>query len=358
MRRLLAPLAWVVFAAAAASACTADDHATDAGDDRYGVRPPMEGGGDDAGTDGGSGIVATMRLAHLSPGLPPIDFCWRSTGAATYNGPVLGAPADAGVADAAGDADATLEAGDDASGDDASGNYDASDAGMAADAEAGTGPPDGGIAALSFGHMTGDIGFPTSGTFDVALVAGGVLSCDHPLHVGHVTLDAGKRSTVVAMGLAKLEAGADDALSLLAFVDDTMTDAQHARVRIVHAAVGGDDGSPGPGRLAVSIGKTVVAPSVDPMQATTQATTPAVDSLGYAAVAAVGDPSMITLTGTADGGTAGAWTTQSEMLGVQPATVHTGFLVSLPQRELAVLWCSEAKTSSPLAGCALLPALK
>jgi hypothetical protein len=360
MRRYLEPLAWLVLAVAAAgaSACSSSGGAADAGDDRYGIRPPAEGGGDDSSADASPGIVATMRLAHLSPGLPPIDFCWRSAGAATYNGPVLGTPADAGAGDASsGGADATLDGGSD-TGDEVGDAvaYDAASDATTADAEADSGPSDGGIAALSFGHMTGDVGFPTSGTFDIALVQAGVLSCDHPLLVEQVTLDAGKRSTVVVMGLAKAEAGADDALSLVAFVDDTMTDALQARVRIVNAALGGADGSPGAGRLAVSVGKTLVASSVDPKQASTQATTPAVDSLGYASVAAVGDPAAIALVASDEAGTAGSWTTPSVMLDVQAGTVHTGFVASLPQGELGVLWCTEVKTSSPLAGCALLHA--
>ncbi len=357
---------------AGAGACTGDDHATDASDDRYGIRPTPDSGGDDAATDGGPAATATMRLAHLSPDLPPIDFCWRTSGAATYNGPVLGGRSDAGAQDAAagdawpdaadatldsqgGDADATVEDGAaaDAGGYDAdAAPSDASDAQTGADA----GPLDGGVTELSFGRLTGDIAFPTSGTFDIALVPAGVVSCDHPIIVQHVTLDAGKHSTVVAMGLASVDAGADAALSLVTFVDDARKDAQLARVRIVHAALGAAGGSPGPQRIEVLVGSTVVAPSVQPKQASAESTMPSIDVLGYASVPPVTDPAAIKVVATTDAGAQGSWTTPAVSLDVQASTVHTGFVVNLRQGPLGVLWCTETNTGGPLAGCAMLPA--
>src|SRR5262245_59824480 len=115
--------------ALATSACTdAEPGAPDASTDG----PPwvlIDGSAREGGEGAApNGPTTTFRLAHLSPDLPAIDFCYRNAASDAWVGPVLAhgdAPVDAGAADAGGagpDAtaiDATASAAD-ASPDDAS----------------------------------------------------------------------------------------------------------------------------------------------------------------------------------------------------------------------------------------------
>ena len=97
--------------------CSSNGETADASVDSYGVIVGGNDGasGDVAQGDAIAGQQTTMRLAHASPDLGPIDFCWRPSGAATFNGPVLGggmSPPEAGApGDAASHADASGDAG-------------------------------------------------------------------------------------------------------------------------------------------------------------------------------------------------------------------------------------------------------
>lgn len=68
--------------------------------------------------------------------------------------------------------------------------------------------------------MTADLMLPTSGTFDIAVVAAGQTSCLQHLLVGQVTIDAGEQSTVVVMGVPGQDGG-PSALTMAGFVDDS-----------------------------------------------------------------------------------------------------------------------------------------
>lgn len=317
MLRLLSAITLFAAVAAAADACgDPTPGAADASSDVYGVIPPAEAGGDDATSDGGTSVWTTMRLAHLSPDAGPIDFCWRPAKTATFTGPVLRpAGVDAGGASDAGDAQAH---------------------------------------ALEFAGMSGDVSFPVSGTVDIAIVAAGETSCDAPKLVDQVTLDAGKHATVALVGLARPapgDAGGDAALSIVAFTDDPTPDAQAARVRVIHAALGWAAGADVAPSLAVHTGDEAVSARVSPRQASKPSTTPPVDALGYAAVAPIAGSAPIRLDALDDAGGA-TWSASPFDLDMAAATVHTAFIVSLADG-LGVLWCREAKTSSPLAACTL-----
>lgn len=363
MRRFFVFLLFpAALASALAGGCSGGHNgaAADAGVDSYGV---IVGGGDggtgEGGGEGGTSVETTMRLAHASPDLGALDFCWRLSGAANFVGPVLGggappvvdaagAPPDAGDDGADGDTDATLGYPDADDGSDSSPGTDAStdaswDAGLADAASTG---------ALVFGTMAPDVLLPTSGTFDIALLPAGRTSCASPWFVGQVTLDAGKRATVVLMGLYADDAGPMQ-LSIVSFTDAPL-DPQTARVRLIHAALGSRS-EPGTPALAVHAGETLLTSEVDPKQASDTSTAPAVDSLGYTTLGALPAPTALELA-TAGDAAAARWTTDAKDLGVSIGTAHTGIIVSLDQGELGVMWCGDASAAEGTAKCLLYPA--
>jgi hypothetical protein len=285
-----------------------------------------------------------MRLVHLSPDLGPIDFCWRLSGAATFNGPMLGPFADGGAG--GGDAGSTDTGSDGAAGDATLADSGASDSSTASD---------GGLHAFDFGSMSGDVTLPAAGTLDIALVSAWQQTCGQPLLVGQVTLDAGKHATVAVMGLARVDAAAQQALSLTSFTDDTTADAQNARVRMIHAALGWSDGSGPAPALDARVGQMLVAAQIDPRHASAASSTPPVDALGYATLAPVTSYRMLHLDSLPDAGPA-TWSTPNVDLQLLAGSMHTGFVVGHPQGALGVLWCSEAKTSGATAMCGLLTA--
>jgi hypothetical protein len=335
--------------------------AADASADSYGVHVTGDGAGGDGEGEGGDtamGEQTTMRLAHASPDLGPVDFCWRQSGNASFTGPVLGGdlppeagPKDDGGQDGAGDS-APGDAAD-ASGDEADGW---TEAGLPESGTPETGTPgtaDGGMpAVLVFGTMSPDVLLPSAGTFDIAVVAAGQTSCAARRLAGTVTLDAGKRATVVLMGLAALDSG-PDALTIVAFTDAPL-DPQTARVRMIHAALG-TASEPATGPLSVKAGDTAIAAEVDPMMTSTPSTTPAVDALGYSTLSAFVPPTVLQL-GTVGDAAPGHWTTAGSDLAVEPGTSHTGIIVSLGQGDLGIAWCGDAPTNRGAATCAVLVA--
>jgi hypothetical protein len=347
--------------------------------------------------------VSALRLAHVSPHLPEVDFCWRIAGSATYTGPVLSrgwAPpaqdageewdvgSDAAPADATSSAldatsyltDAREDGHEDARDEEHADSGDAGDASIDAEADvvdvvdAGDGQ-DGGQAdaqtvsppGLSYGQVTSTIQLDTSGTFDFALVSAGSKSCDKPLFVGQVTLDAGKHATVAIVGLlAALQSDAEtaQALSIVSFIDDGELDAQNARLRIVHAALGWPAVTPLPAdspapSLSVNVGSREIAAEVDPKHVSATSSTPPVDALGYATVAPVTGVTAVTLRGRGDAG-ADEWSTAPADFDLVAGTLHTGFIVNQSLGSLGIVWCSDAATaaSGPPAPCQIFDAPK
>ncbi|HEX8792977.1 MAG TPA: hypothetical protein VF765_18655 [Polyangiaceae bacterium] len=373
-------------ALAVLTACTSSNgNGVDASLDHLGVVPGSEAGGDDGGGDAQGGTQTTLRLANMSPDVGAVDFCWRVSGSATFTGPVLGGSLDGGTpgsepeeagateagedsgagedagADAAEPADATAETGAPVEGGAADATMDApagrdagdaGDAGVASDAMASDAaapqPP------VGFASMSAAVTLPTSGTLDIALVAAGQLSCGEPPQSWTVTLDAGKITTLAIMGLAGADAGSASALSIVAFTDE-LADAEVAKVRFVHAALGWPDGTSGPApALSARAGSVVLAPEVDPGRATTPDTMPPVDPLGFASVAPVSGETVLTLSPLADGATQ-AWSTGLVGVDALPGTVHTGFIVSQRAGALGVAWCGVGPTVG-VPTCRLWPA--
>lgn len=371
MRR---PLLLVVLSAAFASAgvasgCSSSHGAPagDAGTDSYGV---IVGGGDGAAADSPgettTTVQATMRLVHASTDLGPVDFCWRPTGAASWNGPVLAGslpPVEGGpVEDAAPGTDAAADAGEDsgvdagagppldAGGGDAVDEYDAPPDAIDASLSVPDAAPPG---VLEFGTIAPAVHLAASGTMDLALVAVGSRSCANRLFEGKITLDAGKRATAVIMGLAAEDGGAA-ALSIVAFTDAPSSN-QAARVRMIHAALGTADTPPAP-PLEVRAGTAVIAQEVDPKQVSAASATLDIDSLGYASLGALAPPTALQLQSAGDAAPR-KWSTGPEYLGAELGSSHTGIVVSLDATALGVVWCSDDPGPTGAATtCSLFPA--
>jgi hypothetical protein len=221
------------------------------------------------------------------------------------------------------------------------------------DADASSLPEAGAPLEVSFGAMSPPIQLPAIGTLDIALVQANQLSCAAPKFVGRVTVDAGKTSTLAVMGQGEAEAGTASALSLVAFTDE-LPDPAVAKVRFVHAALGWPGGSPAP-PLSVRSGSVVLAPEIEPRMVTSTATTPPVDSLGYATVPPIVGSSALELDSLGDAGPH-TWTTAPTPLAIDVGTTRTGFAVSFPSGGLGVAWCSDGESGGVVVPCQLLPA--
>jgi len=143
--------------------------------------------GCEAQASSGSG-EAQLRVAHLSPDAPAVDFCVAEHGTKDFTGPVLAS--------------------------------------------------NGAAAGLSYANVTKYIALPAA-QYDVRLVAPGSSSCATPLggladFTNLPTLPSGANVTLAAEGLATL--GATASFTLQAYVDDTSVDAGKAKLRFIHAS--------------------------------------------------------------------------------------------------------------------------
>jgi len=164
---------------AGVAACSGNGNsASDASVDSYGVIVPGGDGG--ASDEGGDADAApedetTMRLAHASPDLGPIDFCWRPAGAASFTGPVLGGGTlpEAGPpsSDAGGDAGDAGGAGDAADGGEGGDGQAAADAGDASPKDSGHEEEGGHVE--DGGQDAGETAPIDAGTHDATLSEGG-----------------------------------------------------------------------------------------------------------------------------------------------------------------------------------------
>lgn len=268
-----------------------------------------------------------MRLAHLATGLDieKVDFCWKSAGSGSFEGPVLGA----GVV--VGD-----DAGQDA-GDDADLDAEVADAG---DASVG--------ATLAYREVSRYVTLDGSGPLTLAVVPAG-RPCGASMIVADVTLDPGKLNTVMLAGSATSDAG--DALGVTAFTDDRTTIPTSARVRVIHAALGPDAV---PIAVRASSGITVdLAARVEPRHTGTASTT--VDAFGYATIAPLPSPATIAVSPAeaSDGGTPG-WQSMPAPLDLRGESLHTAFVLTGEGAPYEVLWCTDTSTSGDNTTCVLL----
>lgn len=242
----------------------------------------FDGGG---ALDGGSGPRAStyVRLAQMSPDLGPVDFCIRPKSGGETAGPLLAAP-DAG---------------------------------------------DGGIA---FEQASPYFSVAASGTVDVIVVPAPATDCATARAVGTVTLDPGKRTTLVVMGISKSMAPASRAVGVSAFVDEAAT-ADALRLRVIDAALAWSQTVDGPSALAFALTSqnTVipVAQSVLPRKAATPSSAPPmVDALGYHDLSQVpvGDVSARVTYG--DDAGVMVWTSKAAGLSFGKSDVRTAFVVA------------------------------
>jgi hypothetical protein len=158
-----------------------------------GAGSPGDGGVSDASTDGdGSATMANLRVAHLSPGAPAIDFCLAVHGTTVFNGPVL--------------------------------------AGQAV------------LTGLPYAAVT-KYQTVAAGQYDVRLVAAGATSCATSLggladQTNLPVIAANSAVTIAAVGELSPGDGGGQPFGLRAFVDDTSVATGNAKLRFVHASSG------------------------------------------------------------------------------------------------------------------------
>ena len=260
-----------------------------------------------------------MRLAHLASDVAPIDFCWQTARAGTFEGPMLGGQF-------------SIDAGDDA---------EAGDAGDAGD--------DGGTLGLGYREVSRYVTLEGSGPLTIAIVPAGK-PCGASLVVADVTLDPGKLTTVMLSGSQGSDAG--DQLALGSFTDDRTTTRESARVRIIHAALGPDAV---PIAVRASSGTTVdLAARVEPRKATTPSDV--IDGLGYATVSPLPSPATISVSPAAAGeaGAAPGWQSMGANLDLHGDSLHTGFVLNGEGTPYQVLWCSDTTTTGDRTSCSIL----
>lgn len=302
------------------------------------------------GAHDASAPATTMRLAHVAPGLGPVDFCYRTASSTSFEGPVLNGgigtiKKDAGAGDA-GDAGAS-------SADAAEPLEDAGDAG----GDAGT------AASVGYRTVSRYLTLGASGPLTIGLIAPGATSCATIILSADVTLDPGKLFTVAILGHAAADAG-DTQLALVAFIDDRTTVPDHARVRMVHAALGTGAGRAPSGLLAVrASGATTIplADLVEPKKAAAPSATVPVDSLGYATITPLPSPAQLAVGAAAGSAPPAAdaavdsWVSVAGELDLRGGSLHTGFVLSSDdQQPYEVLWCTDTALAGERTLCTLV----
>lgn len=342
--RARVPFLALVLAAAGAHAIACDDAggADDGNADGGGGLPTVPEGG--SGLEDAAVATATMRLAHVSPGLEPVDFCYRTATTTTFEGPVLSGGVGGPRVDA-GDASDDAEAGEPDASDPIDASDDASDF-------------DGGAPSVGYRTVSRYVTLGTAGPLTIALVARGSSSCANPIFSADVTLDPGKLATVIIVGRRESDAG-DTTLTLARLVDDRATIPDKSRVRIVHAATGRADRAPASPIAVRAVGaKTVpIAERVEPKKASSASSTVPVDALGYATITPVPDPAQLAIGAAPDtspDGAAESWLSQPGELGLSGAALHTGFVLTGKDQPFEVLWCTDTSTTGDQTTCRLV----
>jgi hypothetical protein len=386
--------------AAVASACSPSSAGPNDASDEHGLTGMNpEAGAGDGGDGAAMGLTTTLRLAQLSRDVGGVDVCYRAYASQTFSGPIFASatvPIEAGTPDAgrpdgaSGDAaieaarpdaaqdatidgavadsttsdaeaadatpsDATLaDAGSDASIEDAAG--DAADSAIAeAGAEAGS------SSGLSYLEVSSYVSIPGAGTFEIVIVPGGQGSCTNAIVDRKVTLDDGKRATLALFGSAQAEAGAFNALDLIAMVDDPSIVTAGTRTRFFDSARNATDAA-APAQLLISVvgmpsqALAVVTPGAAPSPS---ASPPTADALGYHTDVPVAAPADLRIQADIDsdaGLDAGPplWASSPVDLHLDPASLHTGFVVRDTMGQFAILWCDDTSFGSAASACTLL----
>ena len=148
-------------------------------------------------TSGGDGDAAHVRVAHLSPDAPAVDFCLAPHGTTHFAGPILATS--------------------------------------------------GGAEGIAYGSVTRYLDVDAQ-QYDVRLVAPGAADCSTPLggladFTDLPDLPPGATATIAAEGLVDLAGGVP--FHLAAYIDDDSVDLGSAKLRFIHAS---------PGTPAVDVG--------------------------------------------------------------------------------------------------------
>jgi len=428
--------------------------AVDAAFDHARVILPLDAGTPyEAGADA-EVLRTSLRVALLSPLGFGVDVCVRAGANAPYTGPLLnqlpslpdagqdapksvdagaktpdsgprradggadGAPLDASGAEAAeGDSgsprDATLptDAPQDARVDTGGDGATAAADGALADAHTDVAPSvDGGerVGGVTPLRMSTYVTIAGAGTFDVAIVLGGSTSCNSPLAIQRVTLDAGKLSTLVVLSTTAPdpldggadaarsldagkdaatngvtgEAGAPDAsgpaLSIVVLTDEPALSATAARARFFNATSAGATSQLGALEVA-ALEPSATGPTTVPLArevlfhraSSPNPAAPAVDSLGYwsgpplvstaPTTLVIGPAARLTEDGGVDGGTDGgrsraSWTFASPTtFDLFASSNHTGFILGGAATPISLLWCDDTTPwSAVFTSCASL----
>jgi hypothetical protein len=301
--RLLFLLSVVIAGAAVEASCTDAGPTVDLGIGDGG--PPDPTVDTDAGDAAPGRLLATVRFAHLAAGVGAIDFCYQGTRSGASIGPVW--------KPAAGDG-----------------------------GDAGNG--DAGRREIAFGEASRYFTLEAAGPLSIAVVLAGASSCANPIAVAEVTLDPGKRSTVVLFGRSA-DGGPPP---LAAFVDDPNTSGSKARVRVIH-------GAPGVGAFAARVATSatiLLAERVEPRRASSPSAVVPVDSLGYATIEPVVAPASIAVD-FLDAATA-PWQSGPRPLELGAGSLHTAFVID-DGSAIDLLWCADDKNVGERGSCALIP---
>lgn len=279
--------------------------------------------------------MSTMRLAHLAPGIGPIDFCYQGAKKGTFIGPVLG-----GVGRAR----------------DAAADGSEEDAGVA-DGDGGDGGEDAPTTG-AYRSVSKYQNLQAAGPITIAILEAGATSCANPLTTVDVTLDPGKLSTVALFGQP---ADGGVALDVVAFTDDRSTQPDKIRVRVVHAALGAVNVA-GAGPLvvrAVAAKTTVLTDHVEPRHAAAPSEAVMVDALGYVTAGPVPAPVSIAIGPATTGGGTDAgfdpWQSKGADLELVGGSLHSAFVLSGPiSSSFEVLWCADMTTEGNQTACQLV----
>lgn len=246
---------------------------------------------------GDGATSARVRVAHLSPDAPAVDFCLAPAGTQEFAGPVY----------------------------------------------AGAGAPLG----LSYGHATKYLDV-AAGQYDVRLVAPGSADCSRglvPDITGLPEIEDGVSVTLAATGL--LEHGAGEPFALRAYLDDTSVESGSAKLRFVHA-------SPGTPAVDVGLGEAHTFQLVfSHVSFGNTATNAPVDAFGFVEAA----PFTSAVSARLAGSSYDALTVRDVSLGAN--TIETAIAIGgktgSATNPLQVLLCADTAKDGLLAHCRVAP---
>jgi hypothetical protein len=291
---VLAPLACVLVRSAAG--CGSDDSASndivDASSDGASIGSLTDAS--EPSVDAGASLPTLFRFAHLSPGLGPLDICYRVGATDAFTGPIFG----------------TGDAG--------------------------------------FPNLTAYVAAPDATDFEIAVVDATTASCSTSSARARVTLAPGKKLTIAIIGDFQADLDASNALTIATYIDDDESIPDASRSRFIHAALGGHQGDAfGPLSAAAQTATLVpLAAEIDPARAATSSgAPPVVDALGYHSGDLL-DEGSLQLEQISDAAVKpAAWISTPTSLALGAGSVRTGFIVS-DKQGLAVLWCDDNADAS------------